>query len=333
MNGLFPLRPAAWACALLIVFSIWNIDHSYAQIDSLWQRIDVAASPDMPWLVGGPTQETQALRRLSLDLRNTVPTIEEIDAYLAEPAEGRWARWVDRFLADPLHRERLVDWYDKTLLQRRAYQHVDRATWIGYLRSSVDANTPLDAMLKSIVESTWWNKSARAQQRFFLERGGDAHAIARDLGRVFFGKDLQCAQCHDHPQVEDYLQIDYHGLLAYVSASSLVEGKTTDEKGAEQKLQMYIEKAAGDAPFESVFNKGVPFRSASRAPGQSEHFESYLAPDARYEAAPREGAFGGVPNAPIQSRRSLLGAQLQASNRVFAENWANRLWAIMFGRG
>jgi len=333
MNGLFPLRPAAWACALLLVFSLWNIERSYAQIDTLWQRIDVAASPDMPWLVAGPAEETQALRRLSLDLRNTVPTIEEIDAFLAEPAQGRWARWVDRFLADPLHRERLVDWYDKTLLQRRAYQHVDRATWIGYLRSAVDANTPLDAMLRSIVESNWWNKSARAQQRFFLERGGDAHAIARDLGRVFFGKDLQCAQCHDHPQVEDYLQIDYHGLLAYVSASSLVEGKTTDEKGAEQKLQMYIEKAAGDAPFESVFNKGVPFRSASRAPGQSEHFESYLAPDERYEAAPREGAFGGVPNAPIQSRRSLLGAQLQASNRVFAENWANRLWAIMFGRG
>jgi len=333
MSGLFPLRPAAWACALLLVFSFWNIERSHAQIETLWQRIDVAASPDMPWLMAGPAQETQALRRLSLDLRNTVPTIEEIDAFLAEPAEGRWTRWVDRFLADPLHRERLVDWYDKTLLQRRAYQHVDRATWIGYLRSAVDAKTPLDAMLRGIVESTWWNKSARAQQRFFLERGGDAHAIARDLGRVFFGKDLQCAQCHDHPQVEDYLQIDYHGLLAYVSASSLVEGKTTDEKGAEQKLQMYVEKAAGDAPFESVFNKGVPFRSASRAPGQSEHFEPYLAPDERYEAAPREGTFGGVPNAPVQSRRSLLGAQLQASNRVFAENWANRLWAVMFGRG
>jgi hypothetical protein len=226
MSGLFPLRPAAWACALLLVFSFWNIERSHAQIETLWQRIDVAASPDMPWLMAGPAQETQALRRLSLDLRNTVPTIEEIDAFLAEPAEGRWTRWVDRFLADPLHRERLVDWYDKTLLQRRAYQHVDRATWIGYLRSAVDAKTPLDAMLRGIVESTWWNKSARAQQRFFLERGGDAHAIARDLGRVFFGKDLQCAQCHDHPQVEDYLQIDYHGLLAYVSASSLAKRPT-----------------------------------------------------------------------------------------------------------
>lgn len=351
MSGLIPLQRTAWALALLpsicwiwasgplfvclsaIVFSGQTLGQSLGQIDNLHQRIDGAAAADMPWLMAGPAMETQQLRRLSLDLRNTVPSLEEIDAYLAEPVEGRWARWVEKFLADPLHRERMVDWYDKTLLQRRAYQHVDRATWIAFLRSSVDSNTPLDTLLRGIVQSPWWNKTARAQQRFFLERGGDSHAIARDVGRVFFGKDMQCAQCHDHPQIEDYLQIDYHGLLAYVSAGSLAEGKTLDEKGAEQKLQMYIEKAAGDAPFESVFNKGVPFRSATRAPGQAEHFEPYAAPDDRYEPAPREGSFGGLASAPVQSRRALLAGQLQASNRAFSENWANRLWALMFGRG
>jgi hypothetical protein len=306
---------------------------AFGQVESLHSRIDGAAQADLPWLTASPTEPSQALRRLSLDLRNTIPTIEEIDAYLAEPPEGRWERWVDRFLADPAYRERMVDWYDKTLLQRRPYQNVDRATWIAYLRNAVDANTPIDVLMQGIVQSVWWDKTARAQQRFFLERGGDAHALARDVGRVFFGKDMQCAQCHDHPQVDDYLQIDYHGLLAYVSASSLAEGKTTDDKGAEQKLQMYIEKAAGDAPFESVFNKGVPFRSATRGPGQIELFEPYLAPDERYEPAARPGAFGGLPNAPMQSRRSLLAAQLQASNRDFCENWANRLWALMFGRG
>lgn len=335
MSGPIPLRCTAWAlaCFLCTFGAMLSSPPLFGQLDTLHQRIDSAATADMPWLTARPALETQSLRRLSLDLRNTVPTLEEIDAYVAEPVEGKWTRWVDKFLADPLHRERLVDWYDKTLLQRRAYQHVDRATWIGYLRAAVDSNTPLDALLRGVVESVWWNKSQRAQQRFFLERGGDAHAIARDLGRVFFGKDMQCAQCHDHPQVEDYLQIDYHGLLAFVSSSSLVEGKTTDDKGAEQKLQMYIEKASGDAPFESVFNKGVPFRSATRVPGQPEQFEPYLAPDERYEPSPREGTFGGLPNAPLQSRRSLLAKQLQGANRSFAENWANRLWAIMFGRG
>ena len=315
------------------VFALSTLGPALGQIERLHQRIDGAVQADLPWLSTSPTEPAQALRRLSLDLRNTIPTIEEIDAFVAEPIEGRWERWVDRFLADPSYRERMVDWYDKTLLQRRPYQNVDRATWIAYLRNAVDSRTPIDAILQGIVQSAWWNKSARAQQRFFLERGGDAHALARDVGRVFFGKDLQCAQCHDHPQVDDYLQIDYHGLLAYVSSSSLAEGKTTDEKGAEQKLQMYIEKAAGDAPFESVFNKGVPFRSATRGPGQIELFEPYVAPDQRYESAVRDGAFGGLPNAPVQSRRSLLAAQLQASNREFSENWANRLWAMMFGRG
>lgn len=333
----------AWSCGVgvwkcLVVFLVLSLcvglsGRVSGQVDSLWQRIDRAAQADMPWLTAGPLDETLALRRLSLDLRNIVPTLEEIDAFLAEPAQDRWARWVDKFLEDPLHRERLVDWYDKTLLQRRPYQQVDRATWISFLRGAVDDKTPLDQLLRGLVQSPWWNKTARAQQRFFLERGGDAHAIARDLGRVFFGKDMQCAQCHDHPQVEDYLQIDYHGLLALVSTSSLAEGKTTDDKGAELKLQMYIEKAAGDAPFESVFNKGVPFRSATRLPGQTEHFEAYLAPDQRYEPSPAEGSFAGLPNRPVQSRRMLLASQLLPSNRAFSENWANRLWAIMFGRG
>lgn len=336
MNGPIPLQSTGAMIRVLFAF-VCNLSIfcplSSGQLDTLHQRIDGSAHPDMPWLRAASAPETQALRRLSLDLRNTVPSLEEIDAFVAEPVEGRWQRWVEKFLADPLHRERMVDWYDKTLLQRRPFQNVDRATWIAYLRKSVDANTPLDAMLRGIVQSPWWNKNARAEQRFFLERGGDAHAIARDIGRVFFGKDMQCAQCHDHPQIEDFLQIDYHGLLAFVSASSLAEGKTTDEKGAEVKLQMYIEKAAGDAPFESVFNKGVSFRSATRAPGQPELFETYLAPDGRYEPNAREGAFAGLPNAPVQSRRSLLAEQLQASNRAFTENWANRLWAMMFGRG
>ena len=142
MSGLIPLQRTAWALALLpsicwiwasgplfvclsaIVFSGQTLGQtqgqSLGQIDNLHQRIDGAAAADMPWLMAGPAMETQQLRRLSLDLRNTVPSLEEIDAYLAEPVEGRWARWVEKFLADPLHRERMVDWYDKTLLQRRA---------------------------------------------------------------------------------------------------------------------------------------------------------------------------------------------------------------------
>jgi len=303
------------------------------QLATLREQIDQSLAKSPVWLQASSQSDSLNLRRLSLDLRNTIPTQEELDAFAGEPPEGRWERWIDRFLSDPLHRERMVDWFDKALMQRRPFQNVDRPTWIRYLRDSVDANVPLDQMMREMIQSVWWDKSQRAQQRFYLDRVGDSHAISRDLGRVLFGRDMQCAQCHDHPQIDDYLQIDYHGLLAFVSAGSMVEGKTTDDKGAEQKLQMYVERAAGDAPFESVFNKGVSFRTASRMLENPEKLEPYLAPDARYQSAAMPGTFAGVPPPPVSSRRALLAAQLTSENRVFATNWANRLWAIMFGRG
>lgn len=324
---------ATLVLSTMLLVGFQNAQEVLAQGPTLTQRIDELSRPEFPWTQAQGVSEAQALRRLSLDLRNTVPTPEEYEAFLATAPEGRWGVWVDRFFADPLHRERMVDWYDKTLMQRRAFQHVDRATWMAYLRRMVDGKTPLDQVLRGVIKSSWWNRVERAEQRFFLDRGGDPHAIARDIGRVFFGRDMQCAQCHDHPQIDDYHQLDYHGILAFVSPSALVEGKTTDDKGAEQKLQMYVEKAPGDAPFESVFNKGVSFRSASRVPGGTEKPEAYLAPDQRIAAATPEGAFGGLPNPPVQSRRALLAEQLQGSNRAFAENWANRIWAIAFGRG
>lgn len=294
----------------LLVGGLRDTQTVVAQERSLADRIDALSRPEFLWTQAEGLSDVQALRRLSLDIRNTVPTPEEYEAFLATPVEGRWGVWVDRFFADPLHQERMVDWYDKTLMQRRAFQHVDRATWMAYLRRMVDAKTPLDQVLRGVIRSSWWNRAERAEQRFFLDRGGDSHAIARDIGRVYFGRDMQCAQCHDHPQIDDYHQLDYHGILAFVSPSALVEGKTTDEKGAEQKLQMYVEKAPGDAPFESVFNKGVSFRSASRVPGGVEKSEAYLAPDQRIAPTAPEGAFVGLPNPPVQSRRALLAEQL-----------------------
>ncbi len=300
---------------------------------ALSASIDTLVERDFEPLIGALESDSLLLRKLSLDLRLLVPTSQELDAFLADTEPDRWSRWVQRFLNDPLHSERMVDWLDKSLLQRRPFQQVDRTKWLTYLRRVVDERKPLDQIAKETLGSIWWNQNERAQQRFYLERAGDSHAIARDIGRVFFGRDMQCAQCHDHPQIDDYLQTDYHGLLAFVASSSFVEAKFKDDKGAEQKLQIYAERAARDAPFESVFDKGILFRTGTRAPGGTESFDPFEAPDQRYQAKPMPDSLEGAPNPPLFSRRSTLVSQLSAANRTFAENWSNRLWAMMMGKG
>jgi|694.fasta_scaffold17967_2 hypothetical protein len=297
-------------------------------------RIDRLLVPEIEQLAATEAEAGQSLRRLSLDLRGVVPTLEELDAFEADTSADRWSIWVDKFLADPLCDEHLVNFFDRTLMLRRAYTQVDRAAWINYLREQVAADAAIDTLTKQLLYSPWWNLDQRNAQRFFLDRGGDPNLITRDLGRVLLGRDMQCAQCHDHPLVDDYKQIDYHGLLAYVSTSGLTEVTYKDAEGKDQKAQLYVERAAGDAPFESVFDKGVPFRSGPRLIEQAEQFEEYQMPDARYVAEAPAGSLAGPAVPPKVSRRQALADQLATrSNRAFVANWANRFWSLAFGQG
>jgi Protein of unknown function (DUF1549)/Protein of unknown function (DUF1553) len=301
---------------------------------SLSERIDALIPNHVALLAADSADDGQLLRRLSLDLRGVVPTRAELDAFVADTSPERWKNWVKAFLDDPLCDEHLVTFLDRTLMLRRPHVQVDRAGWLNYLREQVANHTPIDQLSRQLLNSPWWNRDQRVSQRFYLDRGGDPHMIARDLGRVFLGRDFQCAQCHDHPLVDSYKQIDYHGLLAYVSPSALVETAFKDAEGKDQKVQLYVEKAAGDAAFESVFDKGVPFRSGPRLPQQPEQFESYTMPDARYAATAPADAMAGVALPPQQSRRQLLAEQLSSrTNRAFVANWANRFWAFIFGQG
>ena len=71
-----------------------------------------------------PTREAdreRLIRRVSFDLRGLPPTLEEIDAFLADESEDAYERLVERFLDSPAHAERMaLDWLD---LARYADSH------------------------------------------------------------------------------------------------------------------------------------------------------------------------------------------------------------------
>lgn len=339
----FRLENIVWLWAVCFVSCIATCSSVVAEeptatveppAEPLHVQIDRLLSSDLPHLVAGRAADGQLLRRLSLDIRGVAPTGEELKAFAADSDPNKWANWVKKFLADSLHQERMVDWLDKTLMQRRPFGQVERAAWLAWLRSTVDQRVPLHTLVTNMLSAPWWENGQRPALRFFLDRGGDPHMITRDLGRVLLGRDMQCNQCHDHPLVEEYLQVDYHGLLAFVSASSLVEVTYKNDKGADAKSKLYIERPGADAPFESVFNKGVALRSGPRLPVSAEIFEAYLEPDARLKKEPQAGALAGAPQAPVHSRREELSKELVTRQpRLLARNFANRLWALAFGRG
>jgi hypothetical protein len=296
-----------------------------AQELPLHARIDQQIAQDsgsIPLVVAG---DAEFLRRVSLHLTGMPPTPAEVRAFLSDPSPDKRAATVDRLLATPQHTRRMAEFLDVTLMERRANTNIPQDEWMAYLVQSTRANKPWHQLVRELLTSDGTDDDPRAAVRFLIDRGSEPNMVTRDVGRVVFGRDMQCAQCHDHPLIDDYLQVDYHGLFAFFAAGSELKIKEGDKERV-----YYAERAGNDAQFESVFVKGIRHLTGPRAIGDVEVVEPFFVPGEEYETPPADN----TRPAPKFSRRAKL-AELATSgtNRAFNENIANRLWALMMGRG
>lgn len=290
--------------------------------EPLHRRIDqlVNAAPLGP--IAPLCSDAEFLRRVSLDLNGMTPTGAEAKAFLDDPAPDKRQKLIEKLLASPRFARHLANTFDVALMERRADAHVPSPEWQKYLYESFLANKPYDQLVREIIVADGVDPATRPAAKFFLDRTAEPNLVTRDIGRLFFGRDLQCAQCHDSPLVNDFLQSDYYGVQAFVV-------RTVMFNDADAKKQFLGEKADGDVAFTSVFTKesGV---SAPRVPAGTFVEDPLLPIGEEYNVKPTDK----TRPVPKYSRRMKLAEAITTTNNAqFNRNIANRLWAMMLGRG
>lgn len=294
----------------------------------LHERIDALIESASVGAVAPVASDADFMRRIYLDLCGTIPDAATARAFLDDADPNKRAALVDRLLASPRFARHMQHTFDVMWLERRRGttpgKGVADAEWRAYLYKSFTENKPLDVLVREILSADGADPALRPAVKFYLDRDGEANLVARDVGRLFFGHDLQCAQCHDHPLVDDYLQAEYYGLLAFFNRGSVF----TDAKD-ESKLY-YAELGEGEVNFKSVFTGNARDRVLPELPDGEPVDEPRLAKEEQYVVAPA----ANVRPVPKYSRRAQL-AQLATSGNsaAFNQNLANRLWALMLGRG
>jgi len=293
----------------------------------LHDRIDRAAAlaeKDLDGTAAPRASDPEFLRRITLDLTGTIPTATDARAFLKETTPDKRVKVIDRLLASPEHARHLQNVFDVMLMERRPDKYVPRAAWQDYLRSSFAENKPWDVLVRELLSADGTDPKTRPAAKFFLDRDGEPNQITRDISRLFLGMNLHCAQCHDHPLVEYYKQAHYYGIVAFLNRTTLFTDKA-------KNLTVLAEKAEGDTTYQSVFDPKketkktlpmVPFGTAIQEPALEKGKEYAVAPA------------NGVRPVPKFSRRAQLAAQVATKDNVqFRRNIANRLWALMIGRG
>jgi hypothetical protein len=263
------------------------------------------------------------LRRATLDFAGRIPTSGETRQFLSDAAPDKRAKVIDQFLAAPAYARRMENLFHVMLMERRG----DNPEWSNFLQSGFEENRPWNDMAKAILAPKEDVESLRGGAFFYtkrLEKYGenptDYSGLTRDVGRMFLGVDLQCAECHDHLFVEDYKQIDFQGL--YFVYKNL--GIRSDKFPAVKQTAMTekLEFISVFDPTQRQTGPRVPFgKEFSIPPGLP-----------KPEPAKKKGK-----EQPIVSSfdpLSLLAGEIASEgNEQFNKNIVNRLWFIMMGRG
>ena len=294
--------------------------------DTLAARIDRIIEQAAGPLISPVADDAEFVRRIYLDFAGRIPSVEEARAYFADLGPDKRIRLIDRLLASPDYARWMRETWNVQLMER-AGEHEE---WTRYLEQSFAANKPWDLLVRELMNPDPANEQTRGAGFFLskrLENYGqqpvDLPGLTRDVGRLFLGVDLQCAQCHDHLFIDDYKQVDFQGLHAFLSHTTLrsdLKFPAVSEKVVDKK-----------ADFMSVFLK-EPRSTGPRIPFGAE-FEVLSFPKGE-EFAVAPDRKSNTPGKPKFSPLTILSEQLPtASNPQFVRNAVNRLWNQMMGRG
>src|SRR5687768_5300394 len=187
-----------------------------------------------------PTPEAEPatlLRRVSLDLTGLPPSVEEVDAFLAD---GDYERAVDRLLASPHYGERWArPWLDLARYADTNGFEKDNRRLIWKFRDwvidALNQDMPFDRFTieqiagdmlpNATVEqkiASGFHRNAMTNEEGGVDPEESRYEVLVDrvntTATVWLGTTLACAQCHNH-KYDPFSQKDYFRFLAFFASS------------------------------------------------------------------------------------------------------------------
>lgn len=207
-----------FACILLVIGQLSLFAGEIALSDWIDEQINNGAAKEGATL-SDLADDATFLRRAFLDFAGTLPTPDKVRSFLNDDAPDKRKALIQELLKAPTYSKRMADAFHVMLMERRGKDE----NWQKYLEDAFANNKPWDQIVREILNPDFKDEVNRGAGYFITKRltksgqqPTDYPGLTRDVGRLFMGVDLQCAQCHKHLTVKDYKQIDFNGLfIAY----------------------------------------------------------------------------------------------------------------------
>jgi hypothetical protein len=207
-------RRILWGCVVLVAaagsaaaaenehFGIPQVKFINEQIAAGWT--DAGLKPS------DPATDGEWCRRVYLDVIGRIPSLGELQKFVADSSPTKRPELVDRLLGEEYVDDYARNWSDvwTTVLIGRDVENemVSRPGMRQYLRRAFSKNVPYDRFMEELVTATGANANRKDVEGFngaanFLSGKMEENGVqaTAKTAQIFLGLQVQCTQCHNHP--------------------------------------------------------------------------------------------------------------------------------------
>jgi len=246
--------------------------------------------------------DEEFLRRSSLDATGTLPTVDQIQQFLADSSPDKRSRWIESLLNSP----QFVDywayrWSDMLMLNSNLLRTDGVKAYYQWIRQSVEQNKAWDVMTREILTATGNSLENGATNFYGINQ--DPETMTENACQAFLGLSIGCAKCHNHP-LEKWTNDQYYAM-ANLFARVRAKGWGGEVRNGDSSRTVF------------VVDRGEliqPLRGKPQPP------------------APLDAP--AIDPESTQDRRTVLAQWMTSpENPYFTRSIANRIWAAYFGIG
>ncbi len=314
--------------------------------------------------------DAEFLRRASLDITATLPSPEEVQAFLANKSPNKRTEKIDELLKRPGYSAwwgtKICDWTGNNAqnIGNNSFRNEDAKHWYEWVRHRIDENVRYDEMMEGIVLATGregdqsFEDYCQEMGQYYREddpvsfaehpslpqfwarrniRQPEEKALA--FAYAFMGVRIQCAQCHKHP-FDQWSQQDFEQFTAFFSG--IQYGNRREDRETLDKMNEKLGlagKRGGDARkmYPQLLREGktIPFQEIyvdGRRIKQNKGNKNKR--DVGRVITPK--LLGGdevIAEEFGDPRGALMQWLKDEKNPYFAKAFVNRVWANYFHRG
>ncbi|MEP6748977.1 MAG: PSD1 and planctomycete cytochrome C domain-containing protein [Bacteroidota bacterium] len=335
--------------------------------DNTWPKneIDYFVLDKLEQINLKPNEEAdkeRLLKRVCFDITGLPPSIEMMDAFMADKSANAYEKIIDALLQTPQYGEKMaVHWMDVArYADSYGYQDDNIRTqwpWRDWVIHAFNTNLPYNQFITWQIAGDMLPNATDEQilataffrNHKYTEEGGvipEEYRVeylidkTKTFGRGILGVTIECAQCHDH-KYDPFSQKDYYRLMAFFNNTKEAgfEGDVSVSKPAKAPLLKLSDNDVRMAlPFINKTDKDTLEVSVM---GERDTLRKTYVLNRGVYTAPGDEVRPAAINAVMKfdttrfarNRTGLASWTVDRNNPLTARVFVNQVWQEIFGRG